>query len=129
MTKINRELLLSYYNHKGSLKHNAKKLLKAQLIVNVIMTIALIDFIGLSIDILYALLLINIFCLVTFSILNLYSCTIEKIRDTICINKLNRNEFYIIKDSVQDIIEDAIITNKDQDSGNVNRRCIKDTIQ
>lgn len=119
MTKINRELLIGYYNHKISLKHDIINLLKLELVVNVIFTIALINFIGFSIEIIYALLLVSLICLIGFSAINLFSAIEEKIRDTICTNKINRNEFYIIKDSVQDIIETSIITNEDPDSGNV----------
>lgn len=116
MTKINRELLLGYYNHKISLKHDIINLLKLELVINVIFIIALINFIGFSIEIIYALLLISLICLIGFSAVNLFSAIEEKIRDTICTNKINRNEFYIIKDNVQDIIEDSIITNSETNS-------------
>mgnify|MGYP004518995517 CR=1 FL=1 len=116
MTKINRELLLGYYNHEISLKQYIIELLKIEIIVNIVMAIALINFIGATIEILYALALISIICLIIFSIMNLFSDTIEKIRDTICINKINRNEFYIIKDSVQGIIEDVRITDSKTNS-------------
>ena len=100
MQEINKQLLLNQYKHKST---NLLEGLKVLVVVLALFGVLSFSFMGFSLEILYLLLLLCAFFIIGFSLISGFSNIVNEINYNICTNKIHRNQFYIIKDTVADI--------------------------
>lgn len=105
MNEINKQLLLDKYTYRNTNKNNSFEGIKTLIVILLIFGLLSINFIGFSFEIVYILLLLCTIFGIMFFLISGFSNITEKIKCKICANKIKRNQFYIIKDTVYDIVE------------------------
>ena len=105
MKEINKEELLQKYIFKKTNKKSILEKIKTLIVILGIVLFILIEFVEFNINIIFALLfLCMIFC-GYFFLIDSFSNITKKIKYKICTNKIKKNEFYILKDSISDILK------------------------
>lgn len=101
---INRSQLLQYYIYINNHNYNFNESLKVLITIIIIFSLILIKFVGLNIKIIYAILLISMFFAGCIFLINAFSNIMEKFKCNICTNKIKKGDFYVIRDSVTDVL-------------------------